>query len=114
MHHAQRDVLELIVPGVTSVACVPPIAFKSPLDASEQARHMQVWKRDLGRQNIQLRLDNVVEPRLMAQALELRVDFYTSARLWPAVANAEGVKPFSTDHVLHALARPADERSSAR
>ena len=113
IHHAQRDALEMVVPGIYGVACVLPSSFKTPVDVVQQARHIQIWKRDLGRANLRLRLDHVVEPRLLIQALDLQIDYFSSAALWPAVADADGVKPFSRDQVLRAMARLAEEPSSA-
>jgi hypothetical protein len=113
IHRAQRDALEMVVPGVYGVACVLPSSFKTPVDVVQQARHIQIWKRDIGRANLRLRLDNVAEPRLLIQALDLQIDYFSCAALWPPVADADGVKPFTRDQILRAIARLADERSSA-
>ena len=77
------------------------------------SRTITTWGRDLRRQNLKLRLDNLNDPRLLALVTDAHVDFCTSPRLWPAAPAAEGMKPYSRDQFLKALALPPAERVPA-
>lgn len=113
IHPSQRDVTGMDELGVFSVACVLPTANPTTADVVSLTRTLNVWSRDLKRQNLKLRLDNVDDPRLLGLALDGQVDFCTSQRLWPAVSAPEGMKPYSHEHFLKALPLAATEHHSA-
>ena len=113
VHPSQRDLTGMEELGVFSVACVLPTAHPTALEVTALTRTIAVWSRELKRQNLKLRLDNVGDPRLLSLALDGQIDFCTSQRLWPAVAAPEGMKPYSRDHFLKALPQAAAERHSA-
>jgi hypothetical protein len=99
--------------GIFSVACVLPTVRPTPGEITVQTRMFGPWSRDLKRQGLKLRLDNVVDPLMLSAALEAGVDFCSGERLWPAVQAAEGMKPYSREHFLRALPATAQERHSA-
>jgi hypothetical protein len=113
IHQSQRDVTGMDALGVFSVACVLPTAHPTTADVVALTRTINVWSRDLKRQNLKLRLDNVDDTRLLSLALDGHMDFCTSQRLWQAVSAPEGMKPFSRDHFLKALPLAMAERHSA-
>jgi hypothetical protein len=113
IHPTQRDVTGLEELGVPSVICVLPTANPSAADVATLTRSITVWSRDLKRQNLKLRIDNVDEPRLLGLALHGHVDFCTSPRLWPPVSEPEGIKPYSRERVLKLLPPDVAERRSA-
>ena len=112
IHHSQRDVTGMEELGISSVACVVP-ATPSGAEAVALQRAIVVWSRDLKKQNLKLRLDNLEDPRLLGLALDAHVEFCTSPRLWPAVAAPEGMRPYSRDQYLMALPATAAERRMA-
>ena len=113
IHPSQRDVSGIEELGVFSVACVLPTAHPTALEANALASTIAIWSRELRRQNLKLRLDNVDDPRLLGLALDGQIDFCTSQRLWPAVAAPEGMKPYRREHFLKVLPQAAAERRSA-
>jgi hypothetical protein len=113
IHHGQRDVTGMQELGVFSVACVLPATPPSAAESDVLQRSIVIWSRDLKRQGLKLRLDNLEDPRLLGLALDAHVDFCTSPRLWPAVPAPEGMKPFSRDQFLMALPATAAERRMA-
>lgn len=113
IHHTQREVSGLKDVGIFSVACVLPTVRPTPGEITVQTRMFGPWARDLKRQGLKLRLDNVVDPLMLSAALEAGVDFCSGERLWPAVQAAEGMKPYSREHFLRALPATARERHSA-
>lgn len=113
IHHGQRDVTGMQELGVYSVACVLPATPASAAEAEALQRSIVIWSRDLKKQNLKMRLDNLEDPRLLGLALDAHVDFCTSPRLWPAVPAPEGMKPFSRDQFLMSLPATAAERRMA-
>jgi hypothetical protein len=113
IHHGQRDVTGMQELGISSVACVLPPTPPSPAEAEALQRCIVVWSRDLKKQNLKMRLDNLEDPRLLGLALDAHVDFCTSPRLWPAVPAPEGMKPYSRDQYLMSLPATAAERRMA-
>ncbi|HEY4029049.1 MAG TPA: hypothetical protein VGM25_01790 [Caulobacteraceae bacterium] len=113
IHHGQRDVTGMQELGISSVACVLPTTPASPTEADALQRLVVIWSRDLKKQNLKMRLDNLEDPRLLGLALDAHVDFCTSPRLWPAVPAPEGMKPFSRDQYLMSLPATAAERRMA-
>lgn len=113
LHHTQRDLSGMKDVGVFSVACVLPSVRPSAAEAAAQVRTIEVWSRDLKRQGLKLRLDNVVDPRLLACALDKGADFCSGEGLWPAVPAPEGMKPYSRDQFLRALPAAAPQQRSA-
>jgi hypothetical protein len=113
IHHGQRDVTGMQELGISSVACVLPVTPPSPAEAEALQRCIVVWSRDLKKQNLKMRLDNLEDPRLLGLALDAHVDFCTSPRLWPAVPAPEGMKPYSRDQYLMSLPATAAERRMA-
>ena len=96
--------------GVFSVACVLPATPASAADAAVLQRSIVVWSRDLKKQNLKLRLDNLEDPRLLGLALDAHVDFCSSPRLWPPVPAPEGMKPYSREQFLMSLPATVAER----
>ena len=113
VHHSQRDLAGLGGTGIFSVSCTLPFAQPSAADVAALSRTIPVWSRDLERQNLTLRIDNLNDPRLLALVTEAHVDFCTSPRLWPPVATAEGMKPYTREQFLKALPLTPAERPSA-
>jgi hypothetical protein len=113
IHHGQRDVTGMQELGIFSVACVLPATPASAAEADALARSIVIWSRDLKKQNLRMRLDNLEDPRLLGLALDAHVDFCSSPRLWPAVSAPEGMKPYSRDQYLMALPATAAERRMA-
>lgn len=113
VHPSQRSLTDMEELGVFSVACVLPTAHPIAADVVALTRTLAVWSRDLKRQGLKLRIDNLDEPRLLALALDGHIDFCTSPRLWPAVAAPEGMRPYSREHFLKALPVSVAERRSA-
>lgn len=113
IHHGQRDVTGMQELGIFSVACVLPAIPASAADADALQRSIVIWSRDLKKQNLRMRLDNLEDPRLLGLALDAHVDFCTSPRLWPAVAAPEGMRPYSRDQFLMSLPATAAERRMA-
>jgi hypothetical protein len=113
IHHGQRDVTGMQELGIFSVACVLPATPPSAAEADALQRSIVIWSRDLKKQNLRMRLDNVEDPRLLGLALDAHVDFCTSPRLWPAVPAPEGMKPYSRDQYLMSLPATAAERRMA-
>jgi hypothetical protein len=113
IHHSQRDVTGMQELGISSVACVLPATPPSAAEAEALQRCIVVWSRDLKKQNLKMRLDNLEDPRLLGLALDAHVDFCTSPRLWPAVPAPEGMKPYSRDQYLMSLPATAAERRMA-
>jgi hypothetical protein len=113
IHHSQRDVTGMQELGISSVACVLPAMPPSAAEADALQRCIVVWSRDLKKQNLKMRLDNLEDPRLLGLALDAHVDFCTSPRLWPAVPAPEGMKPYSRDQYLMSLPATAAERRMA-
>jgi hypothetical protein len=113
IHHGQRDVTGMQELGISSVACVLPATPPSAAEADALQRLVVIWSRDLKKQNLKMRLDNLEDPRLLGLALDAHVDFCTSPRLWPAVTAPEGMKPYSRDQYLMALPATAAERRMA-
>ena len=113
VHHGQRDLTGLEDVGIFSVSCVLPVANPTAAEVATLSRTITTWGRDLRRQNLKLRLDNLNDPRLLALVTDAHVDFCTSPRLWPAAPAAEGMKPYSRDQFLKALALPPAERVPA-
>ena len=109
VHHSHRDVTGLEEVGIFSVACVLPLAHPTAAEVAELSRTITIWSRDLKRQNLKLRIDNLHDPRLLARVTDAHVDFCTSPRLWPEVPAPEGMKPYSRDHFLKALSLAAAE-----
>jgi hypothetical protein len=110
IHHGQRDVTGMQELGLFSVACVLPATPASAAEADVLQRSIVIWSRDLKKQHLKLRLDNLEDPRLLGLALDAHVDFCSSPRLWPAVAAPEGMKPFSREQFLLSLPVTAAER----
>ena len=113
IHHGQRDVTGMQELGISSVACVLPATPPSPAEAEALQRCIVVWSRDLKKQGLKMRLDNLEDPRLLGLALDAHVDFCTSPRLWPAVPAPEGMRPYSRDQYLMSLPATAAERRMA-
>jgi len=113
IHPTQRDLTGMEELGVFSVACVLPTALPVATDVATLARTIIIWSRDLKRQGLKLRLDNVDDPRLLGLALDGHIDFCSSQRLWPAVAAPEGMKPYSREHFLKALPLAVADRRTA-
>ncbi|MGZ3273797.1 MAG: hypothetical protein ACXU82_04015 [Caulobacteraceae bacterium] len=113
IHPTQRDVTGLEELGVFSVACVLPTANPTAADVATLTRTITAWSRDLKRQNLKLRIDNLENPQLLGLALDGHVDFCTSPRLWPPVPGPEGMKPYSRDRFLKSLPLAVTERRSA-
>jgi hypothetical protein len=113
IHPGQRNVTGMEELGIFSVACVLPTAHPAAAESAALARMIGVWSRDLKRQNLKLRLDNVDDPRLLSLALDGQIDFCSSPRLWPATATVEGMRPYSHDRFLRALPQAPAERRSA-
>jgi len=113
IHSRQRNVTGMEELGIFSVACVLPTAHPGATETAALTRIIAVWSRDLKRQNLKLRLDNVDDPRLLSLALDGQIDFCTGPRLWPAVGAAQGIKPYSREPFLRALPQAAAERRSA-
>jgi hypothetical protein len=113
IHHSQRDVTGMQELGISSVACVLPATPASAVEAEALQRCIVVWSRDLKKQNLKMRLDNLEDPRLLGLALDAHVDFCTSPRLWPPVSAPEGMKPYSRDQYLMSLPATAAERRMA-
>jgi hypothetical protein len=113
IHHGQRDVTGMQELGISSVACVLPATPPSAAEADALQRLVVIWSRDLKKQNLKMRLDNLEDPRLLGLALDALVDFCTSPRLWPEVSAPEGMKPYSRDQYLMALPATAAERRMA-
>lgn len=113
IHHNQRDVTGMQELGIFSVACVLPATPPSAAEAAALQRSIVVWSRDLKKQNLKLRLDNLEDPRLLGLALDAHVDFCSSPRLWPAVTAPEGMKPFSREQFLMSIPATVAERRMA-
>jgi hypothetical protein len=113
IHHTQRAVTGMDDVGLWSVSCVMPSGQLSAADVANLGRNIVVWSRDLKKQNLKLRLDNVEDARLLGLMLDAQVDFCSSPRLWPAVAAAEGMKAFSRDQFMHSFPATAAERQTA-
>jgi hypothetical protein len=113
IHHSQRDVTGMEELGISSVACVLPATPPSAAETAALQRSILVWSRDLKKQNLKLRLDNLEDPRLLGLALDAHVEFCSSPRLWPPVPAPEGMKPFSRDQFLMSLPATAAERRMA-
>jgi len=97
LHHSHKEVGGLQDVGVFSVACVMPPSQKNATEMAALERTIQTWSRVLKRDGLKLRLDNVTEPRLLFHAVEKGADFCSSETLWPMVAEAEGMRPYSRD-----------------
>jgi hypothetical protein len=110
IHQTHRDVNNMTDLGVSGIACVMANPHPSPADYTAVSRNITVWARDLKRQNLKLRLDNLEDPRLLGQALDVQADACTSFRLWPAVTEPEGMKPYSREQFLKSLPATAAER----
>jgi hypothetical protein len=113
IHHGQRDVTGMQELGISSVACVLPATPPSAAEADALQRLVVIWSRDLKKQNLKMRLDNLEDPRLLGLALDALVDFCSSPRLWPEVPAPEGMKPYSRDQYLMSLPATAAERRMA-
>ncbi len=113
IHPTQRDVTRLEELGLFSVACVLPTAHPTAADVAKLSRTITAWSRDLRRQNIKLRIDNLDDPRLLGMALDGHIDFCASPRLWPPVPGPEGMKPYSRAQFLKSLPVAVAERRSA-
>jgi hypothetical protein len=113
IHHSQRDVTGLSDAGLTSVACVLPVGRPVAAEVAALSRTIAAWSRDLKRQNLRLRIDNVDDPRLLALALDGQIDFQTCPRLWPPTPSADGMKPYGRERFLKAIPLTAQDRCSA-
>ncbi len=113
IHQNHRDVNNMADLGVSGIACVMANPHPSPAEFTEVSRNITVWARDLKRQNLKLRLDNLDDPRLLGQALDVQADSCSSPRLWPAVPEPEGMKPYSREQFLKSLPATAAERRTA-
>ena len=113
IHPGQRNVTGMEELGIFSVACVLPTAHPTAAESAALARMIGVWSRDLKRQNLKLRLDNVDDPRLLSLALDGQIGFCSSPRLWPATRTVEGMRPYSRERLLRALPQAPSQRQSA-
>lgn len=65
------------------------------------------WRQGLDRQRLDFFLDHVEDPHMLTAAYNAGVDLISSARLWPSLAQAAGVRSVSRLHELGQLARTA-------
>ena len=103
LHHSQKEVGGLQDVGIFSVAIVLPTTQKNAVDRIALERAIPLWSRVLKRDGLKLRLDNVTDPRLLFHAVEKGADFCSGETLWPMVAEAEGMRPYSRDRFAKAL-----------
>jgi hypothetical protein len=113
IHPTHRHLAGFGAMGLKSVACVMPQARPTASEATAFAKLIPGWSRDLRRQGIMLRLDNLNNPQLL-DLVTGHVDFCSSPRLWSPVALPEGVKPFAQGQFLDAIPLTRTNKRAAR
>jgi hypothetical protein len=103
LHETDRALTGLDSTGAFSVSFTLSPAQHGAAAKESYAHHIPRWTSALRLQKIQLRLDNVVDPTLMALALSNGVDSVTSERFWPAVPSPKGVTLFSRAQLEQSL-----------
>jgi hypothetical protein len=104
LHETDRAVTGLDSTGAFSASFTLGSAQHETAAQESYARHIPRWAAGLRRQKIQIRLDNVLEPSLLALAVASGVDMLTSERIWPIVPAPKGVSLFSRAQLQAALA----------
>ncbi len=107
LHETDRSLTGFDGTGAFSVSFTLSPAQHNAAVRENYARQIPRWAGALHLQKLQLRLDNVLEPGLIALAMSNGVDFMSSERFWPAAPSSNGVILFSREQLLHALMRPA-------
>jgi hypothetical protein len=103
IHSSQRSVAGLAEAGIFSVACVIPSARPTSAEAAAMTKMISGWSRELTRQGLKLRIDNLDDARLLGAALDARIHFCSSARLWPPTGGPEGMKLFSRMRLIDGI-----------
>ncbi|HWA23433.1 MAG TPA: hypothetical protein VG735_13645 [Caulobacterales bacterium] len=103
LHETDRAITGLDSTGAFKVSLTLSSAQHGAAVQEAYARLIPRWARALRPQKIQFRLDNVLDPTLMAVAISSGVDFLTSERFWPVETTPKGVRLYSRGQLQQAL-----------
>lgn len=105
LHPSERAIAGFETVGAWSLGFVLSEVVQTKANRLMHETMIRRWSAQAHRQGLKCGLFGLVDPYLIQATIDAEVDYFASARLWPAAAEPRGVRPFTRTQVRQALAQ---------